>query len=504
MPLLPIDVLLGRQHVIELAFIFPGRIEVPALRSSFAALCAKYPVLMGRMRRSTLSWKGCASNPTPLHGWELRCDDDEHATPCDDALLPLQVRRCGGSCLDVASSSHVMPSDFMQSAAGASAIMGGRAPPMMASLTHFDGGGSALGVRLSHGVTDAAGLYRLLFEWSRLHAGRTASGGCDDDRDGLVFQRDEVRSTIMAHVRAADEERQLGNHHQQAEDRRNAALTAVDLRTWSGSALYRLMGALATPPQLSTPRLHLSLSLDEVDELRSTCRHAGASRRPSANEALVASLSRVATRMLRLPATARCQLQMVFDVRRAARLPQGFVGNAFHSLDSAPTAAAPHAMPIAELCAIVRELAQRPFAEAANSYSNPASLKGGWLWMMAMLERGRLPSASPHATDAHEYASQPAAVSHKLLANYQAHFPAEKLMFGDAGGACIRVVPGLGDHLQMVPRPRGGVDVYLNLGAPRASLASPTPTRGAGKQAPPHHALDWEARLRDAVLDPRL
>ena len=58
-------------------------------------------------------------------------------------------------------------------------MMAGRSAVMAVALTNFDGGGSAVGVRLSHAVADASGFYRIVREWSRLHSGRggPARGG---------------------------------------------------------------------------------------------------------------------------------------------------------------------------------------------------------------------------------------------------------------------------------------------------------------------------------------
>ena len=61
-------------------------------------------------------------------------------------------------------------------------MMAGRSAVMAVALTNFDGGGSAVGVRLSHAVADASGFYRIVREWSRLHnaCGGPARGGEQD------------------------------------------------------------------------------------------------------------------------------------------------------------------------------------------------------------------------------------------------------------------------------------------------------------------------------------
>ena len=110
---------------------------------------------------------------------------------------------------------------------------------------------------------------------------------------------------------------------------------------------------------------------------------------------------------------------MVFDVRRPARLPRHFVGNAFH-LAAAPSTAPPwHEQPLAEVCARVHALALRPFE--GNALDDPRTLSGGWLASCRMLEQGKLPPPP-----------QPggAAASLALVANFQAHLPSFAGDFG--------------------------------------------------------------------------
>ena len=233
-----------------------------------------------------------------------------------------------------------------------------------------------------------------------------------------------------------------------------------------------MIRALGPPPPPMAARRRLELSATEVLALQARCVAAGA-RRPTAHEALVASLCRAVSRALRLPPRAHCSLSMVFDVRRAARLPDDYAGNAFHLLHAPATEVAWHAMPLADVCALVRTLARPPRGDDARD--DPPTLRGGWLSHARMLEQGVLPPIGGGGGGGGGDAS------FTLVANYQAHLPAFAVDFG--GGECFRVVPGGGDSLQMAPGPGGGVDVYLN----QLQL-------GGG------HA-EW-ARLREAVLDP--
>ena len=436
-----LDALLGFSKCIEATWFFSQRIEPTALRASLDRLAARYPCLATRIKRQQHGWK----LPTPLHGWQLSRKTQ---------LIPLHCRTEPGTSWEAAAMPEPAASFTRETSGSAQAIMAGRAPVMAASLTNFASGGSALHVQMSHALVDAAGFYQLMGDWSSLHL--------DDEieRPPLEMRRDCVQASVLA-MHSAGCAREGPPH--------------FDLRTWKGSALFWLLQAL-TPRQVRR-RVYLPLSATEVDELRCNLVAAGGSRRPSTNEALVASAMRATFTALRLPPSTPCQLQMVFDVRRAARLPSNYAGNAFHMLESPPTSAAPDTMPVAEVCAIVRGLALRAFV--GNTLEDPHSLLGAWLQHSSMLERGLLPSRSPPAADH----GRPAI--HPLVANYQAHLPAFQVAFGH-GGECLRVVPGAGDSIQLVAGPRGGVDMYLGLGS-TDSLHAPRPC--------------WE-RLRETVVNP--
>ena len=133
----------------------------------------------------------------------------------------------------------------------------------------------------------------------------------------------------------------------------------------------------------------------------------------------------------------------------------------------------PHETPAADVCAHVREhLTLR--ALLGNKLSDATTLSGGWLQHMRMLEAGLLPPP-PHVSQP-PLASQPpwhrapdgaeangAPSSHLIVANFQAHLPSFAPSFD--GGECLRVVPGIGDTIQIVAGRNGGVEAYLNLPA---------------------------------------
>ena len=459
-----LDALLGFEKVIEATWFFTERIEPTSLRTSLSRLASRYPLLASHVSRRS------GRHRSPLHGWEIRGLTPE---------VPFGVRTEAGTSRAAASTTDASRFLGVEVRSGA-AVMAGRSQVMAVALTNFDGGGSAVGVRLSHAVADASGFYRIVREWSRLHngdgglAGGDCAGADQDSSSGedgaplLELRRDCVEAAHQAARRAGPAP---------AAQEQGRADGAFDTSSWRGAALFHVIRALGPAPPPVASRRRLELSAADVLALRASCVAAGA-RRPSANEAVVASLCRAVSRALRLPPGARCSLSMVFDVRRAARLPPEYAGNAFHLLHAPATEAPWHEMPLAEVCALVRALALRPLQ--GNSLDDPLTLSGGWLALTQMLERGILaPTGGGGSADGGGGGGS-GSMACSLVANYQAHLPAFAVEFG--GGECLRVVPGAGDALQMVAGPRGGVDVYLNL------------QLGGGN-------AEW-AQLREAVLDP--
>lgn len=458
--LTPLDVLLGYQKIIEATFFYPDRIDAFALKASLMKLTRRIPALSGRIVRNA------SRHPSPLHGWSVIGD----ATA--DSSVMLDVVQKEGTSIEAA----MVPDPSVLQGRGVrdpAVVMSGRSPVMAASLANFASGGSALSIRMSHAIVDANGFYRIILQWSRLH--HTPHGGDKLPATMDNLQRDCVQDVIDSRLNASKDPLRV----EQSESHKSRM--ALDMRTWSGSALFWLLRSISTAGA-PVDRPFVSFSAREVDELRAHCHHAGAARRPSANEALTASLWRVATKALDVPSARGCQLQMVFDVRGAVRLPSGYLGNAFHVLGASHAATPPHLMPLADVCANVHELALKPFE--GNSLEDGASLSGCWLQHAAMLEQGCLPAPSG---DDH---------AHRMIANFQAHLPAFEINFG--AGDCMRVVPGPGDSMQMVPGPNKGIDVYLNLGVQPADWQDETRSKHVAKRA---HMADWWP-LRDLVLNP--
>jgi hypothetical protein len=83
----------------------------------------------------------------------------------------------------------------------------------------------------------------------------------------------------------------------------------------------------------------------------------------------------------------------------------------------------------------------------------------------------------------------------QLTPVFAAHLPAFQATFGTSG--CIRVVPGAGDSIQMVPGPHGGVDVFLNLD--HSTYIAPTSGTSIGSSPGQQGRLLSPAQLRAAL-----
>jgi hypothetical protein len=474
MRLTPLDVLLGHQKVIECTWFFPGSIDALSLRRSLRLLTRIYPMVGGRLVRQPYWSK---QHLSPLHGWQVR------RSTVDDAGILLHINSATARSSQEAASLVDPSSLYCDQSCNPRRVMVGDSPVMAAALTNFADGGSAVGLRISHAVVDANGFYQLANEWSRLHQQLDLLSGGDggEAEDGaepplLKLQRDVVEAPLLDRTQTSSP---LSDEH------RDRALSAIDMTSWRGAALFWALQTLDRPsPAASWPRAHVALSAADVDELRARCAVGSTARRPAKAEACIASLARVASRALHLPDSTEVVLQMPFDVRRAARLPASYAGNAFHVIEGRPMPRAPHAMDVASLCANIRELTTRSLF--GNSMDDPSTLSGGWLWNARMLGRGWMPARSPapDETSGQPVGAAPSATPvHRLVANFQAHLPAFDVTFG--AGECMRAVPGVGDTLQIVAGPRNGVDLYLNLGAPLAGQ-------------PPQ---DW-SQLREQLLNP--
>ena len=198
----------------------------------------------------------------------------------------------------------------------------------------------------------------------------------------------------------------------------------------------------------------LRFSRDDIERLRRRCEPADGSFRPTANEAVCATLSLAICRLLGLPlpstvsAPTTLALNMAVDMRPHVRgLPSSFVGNAFHIVSAAPISLGapcgqPRAAALGEALAALRAATQR-------SRDNSSAMTAEWAKGLARLRAGLLPAAD----------SSSGAV--RLFTNYQAHLRMRDASFG--AGPPIRVVPGPGDNVHCVPAFDGGVDVFLSL-----------------------------------------
>ena len=398
-----LDALLGYQKTIEATWCYPGHLDIMALQASLDTLLKVEPLIGGRILRSSQS-------TSPFDGFYLNGSSS--------TSVVVHARSEQGTSRDIAMISD-LGGRFHRRPPEPEAVMGGRVPVISVCATNFDGGGSALAVAMSHGIVDASGFYRTVARWSRLHEGRERDVSCP------LLSRECILKLLS--------DRQVRARGGEAE----TAPAALDLSSWRGALLWRLVRLFGRQQLSERPlRALISFTADEVEMIRAACSSAGEAKPPTANEALSATLSRGIGRLLGLDGSWR--LQSVVDMRRHALLPPGFLGNAFHVLQTEQSQLTEQSL--ADACATFRCLGQ-------SARRDPAHVTDTWLERLALLEEGRL---TGEATG-----------SQTITTNFQCRLPSLDASFG--AGAPLRVVPGVGDTIQMVAAPAGGIDVFLNL-----------------------------------------
>ena len=442
----PLDALFGSGKVIDATFFFPERLDIDALAASLRALLRRYPCFGGRVGRSPWRARGGGLGRgagSPFAGWHVAgdggvplCERHELALRWDEAAA---VPDCGARFLHEALAAPAAARD----------VWAGRAAPMGVSVTHFrGGGGSALGVSMSHGLVDAHGFYATVREWARLHAalggGSSSRLGGDDlgDPPPLITSRDCIDEALL---RLYDDDAvDNANANANADD----GAKAVDLSTWTGALLWAFVRRTAARGLgARRRRAVVRLSRDELAAMKAACSE-GAFK-ATTNEALCSLVGGAATKLLGLGGDGPgVRWGAAANARgRVACVPDAFVGNAVHQLEAfglpAPHAAGPTP---AAFCKRLRCDVLDPDPAA------PVDFAHAWAAFVRDLGRGRL--RQPGADAAQR--QQP-----HILSNFQARFPALDADFG--AGPCARVVPGVGDTLHFAPGPGGGADVFLNL-----------------------------------------
>lgn len=413
-----IDALLGFQHVIEATWFYKARICPSRLQESLDRFLSLQPTF------AATAWQQRPFRH-PLDGWRLG----------HQQAIKINHNVAVGTSLEASAAYNDPGSRYIASFDGES-VMQGHHPCMSVALTSFEGGGSALGVAISHGLVDAHGFHHAMAAWSRLHEADmeparelTCSRMCID----TLLKKLPLASTGKLPASA----------------RSDYGATSWDMTTWRASALWSLLRVLGRGGLQQRPRRALlRFSADELRALKRRGRPAGDGAdggwRPSTYEALAASLCGGVARLLGLPIEAKVRLHVPVNMRPYARLPRTFTGNAFHLLSSAPLCVPPHAAPMWRTCLALREL-------TAPLRDDPAQARCSWLEQLARLSSGYMPLERGFM----------AATS--IFTNFQAKLPMLGVTMG--AGPPIRVVPGAGDTIHMVPAPAGAVDALINLPA---------------------------------------
>ena len=434
------DALLGFQKVIDATFFFRKAIDKARLEASLQALLAVQPMLGSTVRR-----RGPALHP--LEGWEVVSGASE------PSLLIEQRSASGTSCkaaLEPDPGARFVP------VFDGEAVMRGSRQCMGVAHTSFENGGSAVGVAISHAVVDGIGFYDLMTAWSVLH-----ESDCDDASTAAARQLVSSRTALEGLLLSPSLEPTLEGEQARA----------WDLTTWRATAAWNLLRLLGRSQLQQRPqRASLSFTAEELRSLKRRCQPADTSWRPSTYEALASAVCAAATRLLGVPATSTVRMHLPAnirhlsgllppkfiardapEIRHPSGLPPKFIGNAFHLLSSPSPCPAPHSVPLVQTCEAFRVL-------TAPLRSHPARTTAAWLQHLRMLQSGRLP-LPVHCSEGSS-GSTPAL---DLFTNFQAKLPAFKVSFGT--GPPLRVVPGVGDTVQMVPASAGGIEVFLNLPA---------------------------------------
>lgn len=422
--LLAMEALYGSQKTISATYFFAGPLDLVGLRSSLAGLLAAVPLLGGRMRRHPPQ-QGQAGGCSPLSGWVA-----EVAAGAGPAATSLVVRRHSGTAADAAAGTD--PGDRFASRPSCWAQMGrawwGAAPPPLnATLTRFDGGGTALGIAISHALCDGDGFHRVVQAWAGGH-----TTGCWRDAGRLQLSRAGLRTCLMA--RGAGEP--------------GAGLQLASAR---GRVLWGALGWLGAAgggAAASGPRGVAVFTGAELDAMSATdSRTLG--RPVSRGTSLAWRLTVAAARLLLQPAArglpvaliVPTNVRLLTGAERILSSPQ-YIGNAVYTMRCTDSANP--------------DLLRRFDKLAAERRAQPGEILEQWLAELQELEAGRLPASS----------SQGGAL--EFIFNHQAGFRSAEAAVGFGAGLPLRMVPNLESDTFHTVRSLGvggGVDVYVNMPA---------------------------------------
>lgn len=144
------DLLTGPWYT-PLTFFYRKTLDGPALRASLARTLLRYPPLSGRLRRDADGGLSVLCNDAGVRFTEASCPD-----PMREFGHGLRAQPVNGDLLREVSPFGVVDRD---------------APLLKVRLTQMRGGGSVLGVLISHSLADGGSTLAFLENWSREHLG---------------------------------------------------------------------------------------------------------------------------------------------------------------------------------------------------------------------------------------------------------------------------------------------------------------------------------------------
>lgn len=273
-----IDLALG-PWLISCAWFFRERLHADDLKRGLAAALARYPILAGRIER-------LADGRV-----QVRCDDsgvefheaDEptrFAEPSPEA--PAKER----------AARYTVLSEQLR-------LADGRTAPTRVQLTHLPGGGSVVGVAISHLILDGDSFFRFVDAWARACRGEALTDAPITDR--------AVALDPLAQV------------DDRGETPRMKILSAPSMALYAGRMVVALAGTVASKV--------VRLSADDIAALKRDAHREG--RTCSTNDVVSGYVWRSFLR-LRGDRGREERLHLVADARRhgAPPLPREYLGNA--------------------------------------------------------------------------------------------------------------------------------------------------------------------------------
>ena len=396
--LTPIDAFYAMTKVIDATWFFVGKVDRQQLATSLQTLTQRYPALASRVvRTSPLSAFGRALNKSsPLCDVEL-----QHVSTgihLSHASIPGQSAAEASACAHQHRGKDIyIPTPL------AAEIANGKRGVMEVKLTHFEHGGSALGVAISHGVVDAKGFHLIVGELAQCYrSGGTGLLDSSSMQFGSPRQYLETaRNCWDLETRNAEWEQDF--YEKDFEDE------SIDITGIKGELLFWFLRRMAAPSMHArNSRASVVFSNEETTFSTATAIQKVVQHLPS-----------------HLYPTGDVHLCATIDLRREPSIPNLYTGNAVYFASKTTSI-----FEIGTTFARLRKEPSEHLLAACKKY-------------LDCLKKGRLMSPNKMI------AGFPQLCVNSQLRVIDASDLARHNLF-DAG-ACLRVLPGHSDHLQVVP-----------------------------------------------------